>query len=76
MSKATLPVVHYWRLAPSRAAPTCHAPDGARSPGFDALAGQMVGKEWPHDDGPVTGIGLCFIEPGWQVSVAHEFCGG
>ena len=54
----------------------CRAPDGARSPGFDALAGQMVGKQWPHDDGPVTGIGLRFIEPGWQVSVAHELCGG
>lgn len=48
--------------------------EGAIYGGLEALIGELVGREWPRDDGAVMRVGLCLIDQGWKTDVVHQFC--
>jgi len=48
--------------------------EGAIYAGLEALTGDVLGREWPRDDGAVMRIGLCLVDQGWQTDVVHQFC--
>jgi len=48
--------------------------EGSIYAGLEALVGQLVGREWPREDGAVLRIDLCLIDQGWQTDVVHQFC--
>jgi len=48
--------------------------EGAIYAGLEALTGDLLGREWPRDDGAVMRIGRCLIDQGWQTDVVHQFC--
>jgi len=48
--------------------------EGAIYAGLEALIGELLGKEWPRDDGAVMRIGRCLIDQGWQSDVMHSCC--
>jgi len=48
--------------------------EGAVYAGLEALTNELLGKEWPRDDGAVMRIGLCLVDQGWLTDVVHQFC--
>jgi hypothetical protein len=63
------------RLTLGRAAPQAGL-EGAIYAGLEALTGQMLGREWPREDGTLVRIDRCLVDANWgnSTDVVYQFC--
>ena len=50
--------------------------EGSIYAGLEALAGQILGREWTREDGAQMRVGLCLVDANWGTStdVVYQFC--
>lgn len=47
---------------------------GAVRAGLDALASELLGREWPREDGTVLRVGKCLVDSGYVPDTVFDFC--
>lgn len=48
--------------------------EGALYAALDQLTSNLLGREWPREDGAVMRIRRLLIDQGWKTDTVHEFC--
>lgn len=48
--------------------------EAALRAGLDALAGEILGREWRQEGGEPLRVGKCLVDVGWKDEVVYRFC--